>query len=122
MNTSKTTMHRTQAIYAVARAAYDTAVAAFNADAPPAPAASCSDEEFETWNDAEEACRSKHGLDRLHLALLEAESAMVEWAHRQARVHATEAQRADLADLHARGMQSPKIRTKLVALAFRLAA
>lgn len=119
---NKTKMHPTQAAYALARAIYETAIDAFNADAPAAPAADCTDAEFEEWNDAEENCRAKHGLDRLHTHLLAAEEAMVRWAHEQAASIANPAQRQALTDLHARGMDLPNVRTKLVSLAFRLMA
>lgn len=115
-------MHATQAAYALARASYEAAVDAFNADAPVAPAADCTDAEFETWNDAEEGCRAKHGLDRLHTLLVAAEAAMVAWAHGHTAAIATAAQRADLEIIHRDGMNHPTIRTKLVNLAFRLAA
>lgn len=115
-------MHPTQHAYALALAAYQTAVDAFNAEAPEAPAADCSDDEFEAWNDAEEACRARHGLDRLHTLLVVSEDAMVAWANVQAQRHATATQRRQLADLHARGMGMPSIRAKMVGIAFRLAA
>lgn len=115
-------MHPTQTAYAFARATYEAALDAFNADAPTAPAPGCTVEEFEAWNDLEEDCQARHGLDRLHTLLLDAEAAMVAWAYGHTIKHANPAQRVDLEHLHRDGMGIPTIRAKMVGLAFRLAA
>lgn len=114
-------MNATQIAYALAKATYDTAFAAYVAEVE---AANLDyDADFDAAHDASEVIHAKHGIDSLRRNLRDAEEAMVEWSVAQSLPLAkTAAQRAEVASLPARARRIPSAWEKMVGLAFRLSA
>lgn len=112
-------MHDTQRLYAIAKAAYETALAAYSAEVEALKLD--WDADFDAANDADEAVRAKHQIDALREALRAAEDAMIDWSAAQAaRAFPVEAVR--VAETVAQARRNPRFRDRLIDLAFRLAA
>jgi hypothetical protein len=112
------TMNATQTAYAIARATYDTALAAHRAETVGLD----WDGDFDAADDACEASRARHGLDALSNALVAAEEAMLDWSLSASLKVASKAQRATVIEVSTKGRRSLAIRAKLIDLALRLAA
>lgn len=111
-------MHETQAVYMLAKAAYDTAIAAHNAECKAAGWWDSADDEA---LDLIEASAERHETSRLFEALRRAERIMVGWCLDHAKALAPEHSET-LSDLAAKAQRRPMYWNKLVDLASRLAA
>lgn len=111
-------MHETQTVYMLARAAYDTAIAAHNAECK---AAGWWDRDDDEAFDLIEASAERHETERLFGLLRQAERAMVAWCIDHAKAFAPQHAQT-LSDLAEKAPRRPMYWTKLVDLAARLAA
>lgn len=112
-------MHETQVAYMLAKAAYDTANAAHNAECK---AAGWWDRADDEAFDLIEASAERHETTRLFELLRRAERAMVIWSIEHVRPLATRTGKAaELPTVDALE-RSPRTWTRAVDIAFRLAA
>jgi hypothetical protein len=111
-------MHETQTVYMLAKAAYDTAIAAHNAECK---AAGWWEREDDEALDLIEASSERHETTRLFEALRRAERIMVGWCLDHAKAFAPQ-HTETLATLAAKAQHRPMYWSKLVDLASRLAA
>ena len=110
-------MNATQTAFALARATYDTAKAAHEV-----ATAGLNWDDFDAADEACEASRTSHGLDRLHTALVDAEEAMLDWALAASLKVAKGGQRETAIYASTKGRKHLDLRVKLIDMAFRLAA
>jgi hypothetical protein len=119
--TKRTTskMHPTQAAYALARATYDTAIAAHNAECL---AAGWWDRDDDEAFDLIEASAQRHNTSRLFDLLCQAERAMVTWSIENVRELATSTGKAGELPTVDELVRRPSSWKRAVDLAFRAAA
>jgi hypothetical protein len=112
-------MHETQAAYMLAKAAYDTAIAAHNAECK---AAGWWDRADDEALDLIEASSERHETSRLFDLLRQAERAMVAWSIASVRVVAAKLGKAEELPTVEQLQSSLSAWRKAVDLAFRKAA